>query len=308
MKIAALSSVLLLILVPLLRAQDPVSGHSYGGFAGLNHQQLTKRIFDGEREMIDGLRDSKPTLETYLQSLWTSTRTESPIDDAYFLSTVDFTRGYEDSGDGRRGYQTFLIGQSPASRKVRLNNGDRVSVYPDGYLDMMFVDLEDFDADTYDLTYFQTVTWDDRLCLIFSVTPRMSRSQGRFKGQIWVETSNFKIVRIRGTFTPVSIRHLRLRRFFGAGNIPLYFHFDSTRQEVTPGKWLPSYSYFDENRTWRQIDSDAATDLHYRGHVFIWGYNDAGDGAVPIKIKTPPPWYGWRMTKYWLGQELLRTD
>lgn len=276
MKKQVISSFLLLMLMPVAQGQHLVRRNSQIEFGGLTHEQLAKRVYEGEHEMITGLRDTDPLLETYFQSLWPGIDAQSPIDDAYSLSKVDFTRGFKDSGEGRRGYQTFLFGQSRASRKIRLNNGDKVEVYPDGYLDMLFVDLEDFDADTYVLTDLQKATWGNRECIVFSVRPKTPVTSGRFRGQIWVETSNYKIVRIKGTFTPVILGHLGLRRFFGIGNIPLYFHFDSIRQEVAPGKWLPSYSYFDENRTWQQIDKNAWTDLHYRGHIFIWGYQDVG--------------------------------
>ncbi|MFI5069322.1 MAG: hypothetical protein ACHP8A_00410 [Terriglobales bacterium] len=277
MKLSILSLVLLLSAVPALsQEQHLINRTPHIEFAGMTHEQLTKRIFEGERAMISELRASRPVLETYIQSLWTDSEGQSPIDDAYFLSTVNFMRGSEESGDGRPGYQTFLAGQTARSRKIRLNNGDRVAVIPDGYLDMLFIDLEDFDADTYDLSFVHETNCNDSSCLMFSVMPRARISHGRFKGQIWVETSNFKIVRIRGTFTPVKTQHLNLRTLFGVGGIPLYFHFDSTREEVSPGIWLPSYSYFDENRTWQQIDKNASTDLHYRGHILMWGYKDVG--------------------------------
>ncbi len=272
-----LSLALVLVIMPFAYGQHLVRRTPAVEFAGLTHQQLTNRIFDGEREMIAGLEDTSPLLETYFQSVSPGI-TAQTIDDAYFLSRVDFTRGFKQSGGGRRGYQTFLFGQNGASRMVRLNNGDKVPVLPDGNLDMLFVDLEDFDADTYNLTDLQRVIWGNRECLLFSVTPETPRDPGRFKGQIWVETSNFRIIRIKGTFTSGSAGRMGLRRFFGIGSIPLFFHFDSTRQEVAPGKWLPSYSFFDENRTWQQIDKNASTNLHYRGHIFIWGYKDAGDG------------------------------
>ncbi len=278
MKKQVLSSVLLLMLIPVSHGQHLVRRNSQVEVSGLTHEQLTKRIFEGEREMIDGLRGEDPLLETYFQSLWPGIDAQSPIDDAYFLSKVDFTRGFKESGKGRPGYQTFLFGQSRSSRKVRLSNGDKMVAYPDGYLDMLFVDLEDFDADTYDLTYLQKTTSGSSECLLFLVRPKMPSYPGQFRGQIWVETSNFKIVRIRGTFTPVVLDHLRLRRCLGIGNPLLFFHFDTIRQEVAPGKWLPSYSYFDENRTWQQIDKNSPTGIHYRGHIFIWGYKDASVG------------------------------
>ena len=251
-------------------------------FSGLTHEQIAKRIFEGEQEMIASLRESNPLLETYLQSLVPNTQAQSPIDDAYFLSKVDFSRSYKDRG--RSGYQTFLFGGERSDRKVHVNNGERFELYPDGYLDMLFVDIEAFDADTYELTYVQQDTWNDRGCLIFSVVPRNPRFQGQFKGQIWVEDSAFKIVRIKGTFTPPHPPKI-FRRLVGGGNLPLYLNFDSVRQEVAPGTWFPFYTYFDENKTWRQIDKDAETDLHYRGHIFMWGYKgiDAKAAANPAE-------------------------
>ena len=245
-------------------------------FGALTHKQLARRIFDGERNMIARLRDTNPVLETYLQSLWPNTKA-SPMDDAYFLSEVDFSRDPSISGYSRRGHQTFLFGGSPASRRVRVNNGTKWKLSPDGYLDMMFVDLEDFDADTYDLQYVQKDTWGPTSCLIFSVVPKSPRFGGQFKGQIWVETSALKIIRIVGTFT---VSALEFRKRMLGGKVPLYLHFESVREEVSPGYWLPSYTYFDENRGWADIYHNGETDFHYRGHTFIWGYKNIDREAL----------------------------
>ncbi len=274
MKTQALLALLIFILAPFSRCQEGEGRSSPKiEFASRTQEQLTRRIFAGEREMIAGIRNTSPLLETYFQSLWPSTKDQSPIDDAYFLSKVDFARGYKPAGGGRRGYQTFLFGGTRESRKVQVNNGERWEQNPDGFLDMLFVDLEAFDADTYRLRYLQNDTWSGRICLVFSVIPKMPHLQGQFEGQIWVETSALKIVRIKGTFTPPRSPKL-LRRIVGGGTFPIYLSFDSVRTEVAPGSWLPSYSYFDETRTWRQIDRDAETDIRYRGHIFIWGYQD----------------------------------
>ncbi len=270
-------TLLLLILMSVAHGQNNVNTDDVKiEFGFLTHKQLGQRIFAGERNMIAGLRDTSPVLETYLQSLWPNAK-ESPIDDAYFLSTINFKRDLSSLGHSRRGYQTFLFGGIPASRKVRLNNGTKWALSPDGYLDMMFVDIEDFDADTYDLKYLQKDTWGRTSCLIFSVAPKNTRRGGQFKGQIWVETSNFKIIRIEGTFTvsPLSF----LKRQVG-GKVPLYFSFESVREEVAPGYWLPSYTYFDENRRWQDIYHNGETDFHYRGHIFIWGYKNTNPETV----------------------------
>ena len=275
MKTPGLALLTIFVLVFLAEGQQTTRNNKIE-FAGLTHYQLTQRIFDGERGMIAGLKDKRPILETYLQSLWPNTK-ESPIDDAYFLSAVDFKRDLTTSGYRRRGYEIFLFGRSPVSRKVRVNNGTKWNLFPDGYLDMMFVDIEDFDADTYDLKYLQMDTWGHTSCLIFSVAPKNPRLGGQFKGQIWVETSTFKIIRIEGTFT-VAPRSF-LKRQIG-GKIPLYFNFESVREEVIPGYWLPSYTYFDENRRWQDVYHNGETDFHYRGYTFIWGYKNIDPEAV----------------------------
>jgi hypothetical protein len=264
-------TLILLTLISLAHAQGTVNTNdSKIEFGVLTHKQLAQRIFAGERNMIAGLRDTSPILETYLQSLWPNTK-ESPIDDAYFLSAVDFKRDLSTSGYNRRGYQTFMFGGSPASRKVLVNNRTRWELFPDGYLDMMFVDIENFDADTYGLEYLQKSTWRHTSCLIFSVAPKNPRLGGQFKGQIWVETSTFKIIRIEGTFTASPLPFLK--RQLG-GKVPLYSSFESVREEVIPGYWLPTYTYFDENRRWQDIYHNGETDFHYRGHTFIWGYKN----------------------------------
>jgi hypothetical protein len=275
---------ILLTLISLAHSQGTLNPNDAKiEFGALTHQQLVQRIFTGERNMIAGLRETHPVLETYLQSLWPNTKA-SPIDDAYFLSAVDFKRDPTTPGYSRRGHQTFLFGGSPVSRRVRVNNKTKWELSPDGYLDMMFVDLEDFDADTYDLKYLQHDTWGHTSCLIFSVAPKNPRLGGQFKGQIWVEISTFKITRIEGTFTVTPLSFLK--RQLG-GKVPLYFSFESVREEVIPGYWLPSYTYFDENRRWQDIYHNGETDFHYRGHTFIWGYKNIDQKAVAEQSDDP---------------------
>jgi hypothetical protein len=271
------TTLILLMLVPIACGQESTNGNPSIEFSALTHEQLTRKIFAAERNMIAGLADTRLVLETYLQSLWPNTKAQSPIDDAYFLSAVDFKRDFWTQDHGRRGYQTFLFGQTEASRRVRVNNGKNWKLIPDGYLDMMFVDIEDFDSDTYELKYLQKDSWGGTSCLKFSVIPKKPRLGGQFEGQIWVETSNFKIVRIKGTFTASP---LPFRKHLFGGEVGLYFTFDSVRQEVIPGTWLPSYTYFDENRRWQDLYHNGETDFHYRGHTFIWGYNDRGQTTV----------------------------
>jgi hypothetical protein len=265
------STICFSVLAAVAQGQQPATTSQD---SGLTQKQIQRRIFEGEQQMISSLIGTAPRLETYLQSLSPQTKAERPIDDAYFLSKVDFSRGYEESGQGRRGYQTFFFGGPGPNRTVRVNNGRRWKLYPDGFLDMLFVDLEDFDGETYNLSYIKAEPFGGALCLTYFVTPKDVSARGKFRGRIWVESSTFKIIRINGTFKPTPVGFWR--RTVG-GDIPIYFSFDSVRQEVAPGTWMPWYSYLDEDRTWKQLNHNGETDFHYRGHIFIWGYRNTAE-------------------------------
>jgi len=64
----------------------------------------------------------------------------------------------------------------------------------------------------------------------------------------------------------------------------LYFHFESWRQEVSPGIWVPSYTYFDEQRS--AGSGNLATGFHLRGHVWVWGYQSTEIGWAATKLPT----------------------
>src|ERR1700736_4368588 len=84
MKVKVHRTLLVLVALPLLYGQEATKSDDLGiGFGAPTPQQLTRRIFAAERDMIERLRDTSPILETYLQSLWPNTTEQSPIDDAY---------------------------------------------------------------------------------------------------------------------------------------------------------------------------------------------------------------------------------
>ena len=241
--------------------QEVIDPGSVVEFAGLTHKELTRRIFDGEREMVDQLTDARPILETYLQGV--SLDDGTVLDDAYFLSRVDFSHNFHSRSAERKGRQEFLIGRARSSRYVQIDSKHRWRLRPNGYLDMLFVDIDNFDADTYDLAYAGREPVGTTACLRFSVTPREQHINGRFVGTVWVEATSYKIVRIKGTFTPFPQRKHRSRDL-------TYFHFDSLRQRVEPGVWRPAFAYFDEKRP--ESNHPNQFNFHIRGNTFMWGY------------------------------------
>jgi hypothetical protein len=104
-----------------------------------------------------------------------------PPDDVYFLGKVDFRR-YLTSADA----EEMLFGTSKSSWQILNDNGQRWALYPAGSVSMLFVDTQDFDADTYRLKYLKRATLGTVSCLIFAVTLVKANESGRFNGTIWV--------------------------------------------------------------------------------------------------------------------------
>jgi hypothetical protein len=199
-----------------------------------NDSQLAQRIFAAEQMTIAQVSKRAPIFDAYIQSLDPEVRPEAVLDDAYFLGTLGLN---VDSSRVAR-FQALAFGASPQSRRIRVNTGDRWPLYPDGYVDMLFVDLDEFDKDHYALTYSGRDLLGNTDCFRVAVLPLDAQSGGRFTGDIWVDEASFQIVRIVGSFSPRRLGSLS--KYFNAGGISrlgLYFHFESWRQKVRPGVW-----------------------------------------------------------------------
>jgi hypothetical protein len=116
----------------------------------------------------------------------------------------------------------------------------------------LVVDENNFDREHY---IFEPVRWEylgDVRCLAVDVRPRHREAVAAFEGRIWVEDQNYAIVRLNGTRIHPPHRDL-------------YVHFDSWRENLQPGLWLPVYIYSQE--------SDAAKRLRFRSETRLWGYD-----------------------------------
>jgi len=236
-------------------------------FNGLTHRELARLIFAGERKMLNQLRAQPLIMETYLQSLSSGGQDALPVGDAYFLGEVDLRHNFRDDITVRPGALSLWFGRAKTDQFVAVPGHRWLKLNPDGDLDMLFVDISNFDSDTYELTYESTDTVGNTPCLLFSVTPLDPDASALFTGQIWVETSAFKIIRIEGTFTPLPVS---VRGHW-------YFHFDAYRQMVSPGAWVPATSYFEATGQ----EKNGLPGVHIRGRTFIWGYANAAGGKEP---------------------------
>jgi hypothetical protein len=237
-------------------------------------RELFRRIFDGEHKTIALFAKSRPVVETYAQSLNPDVTPEAVIDDAYFLSRVSL----DPDSTPTRVLQRFAFGRTYSSQQIKMDNQLLWWLHPEGYVDMLFVDLTDFDEDYYTLKYRENVMLGDTACMLITVTPVEPKWPGQFTGNIWVETTGLHIVRIEGTFTPRKPRWFQYLNLSGMSTLDFYLHFDSRRQEVSPGVWLPAYTYFDEKQLWNQ--TRLSTGYHFRGHILAWGYRDSNEYQI----------------------------
>jgi hypothetical protein len=269
-RLGSYTALLVLILAGVCTPQDVNDQVPDGLVNGMSGIEVTRRIFETEHDMMQRIKRYSPVVETYMQSLWPDTTAKMPIGDVYFLGKVDFLR-YLGSGDGA----TWLFGTSRSSRQILNDNGQKWELNPDGFVSMLFVDLQDFDADTYRLTYLKPATLGTVSCLTFAVTPVKESTPGRFSGTVWVETSALRIVRVEGTFQANHVRVSQRLSPLGA-SIGLSLRFDCWREMIAPDFWVPAYLTIDDNVGWKAIGGDGVTDFHYRGRAFVWGYSHIG--------------------------------
>ncbi len=282
MRLHVFTASAILVMVGAIHAQSAISTDAV---LDIPHDEIIRHVFDGERATIAAFAKGQPIVETYLQSLDPETIAEAPIDDAYFLGRVDLNADSPDGGIN----QTLLFGNTDRDRRVRVSNGQRWPLTPDGFVSMLFPDINNFDEDDYELKTQNLERLGNTNCVRFLVSPKNPKLAGYFVGDIWVETSHFRIVRIKGTFTPK--RFGFFAKYFdvrGISYLGMYLHFDSWREEAAPGIWVPSYTYFDENRTWGNATGQLVSSFRYRGHVLAWGYQGppADLGQAPATDQT----------------------
>ena len=214
-----------------------------------------------EHQLMRSLKTYSPLVETYIQNLTPDRDLGStPVGDKYFLgklhSTIGMTR---DSFVADHG---FLKG-------VRDTMGMFVNVkyLPDGFAQMMLIDDRHFDRTHYDFEFVRREFLGEVRCLVFDVKPKAKSDPGSFLGRIWVEDRDNNIVRFNGTYAK-------------AGGLKVFFHFDSWREEMQPGLWLPAYVYSEE--------SDLGyvgnlRKLQFKAQTRVFGYN-VGRGAAQSEL------------------------
>jgi len=205
-------------------------------------------IVSREQAMTKKLREYRPLVETYVQTLEPDDEFGTvPRQDHYFLGRLDLSGTTidqaADAGRGSEEEMVELFKQFYAS-----------SFRPDGFARMLVLDSASFDRAHYEFEFVRREFLGEVRTLVFEVLPRGSaKIPGLFVGRIWVEDQDYNIVRYNGIYN---------------SNTPGNLHFDSWRLNMTPGYWFPAYVYTEDSK----FRGNGQLKSKYKGQTRIWGF------------------------------------
>jgi hypothetical protein len=236
--------------------------------------QVVDRIATRESEVVSAIRQYSPMVETYIQNLkGDKVLGTVPNGDKYFLGRAALGNGvrlHMISDKESRGLKHKVFGSF-----TTLFTFD-VHYMPDGFLQMIYLDTEGFNQQTYKFDYVRREFLGEVRCLVFDVTPQPKTGRGRFLGRIWVEDQNYTTVRFNGTYTGSTTRNV-------------FFHFDSWRVNTGPNLWLPAFVYSEES----DKNTAVVKQLHFKAQTRLWGYNLSQAGRESelgrILVEAPTP-------------------
>jgi len=226
-------------------------------------QEVLDRMFARERQLVSSMKQYKPMIETYIQNLMADTEVGfAPKSDQYFLGKLDVSNGVS---------QQSLLPQPGFAQAMKssLTQFFSVRYLPNGFAQMLLIDDQHFDNGHYSFEYVRREFLGEVRCLVFDVQPKPDADQAGFMGRIWVEDRDYNLVRFNGTYSP-------------QGKSKSYFHFDSWRQQMADGQWLPAFVYSEETDYRYSI---ARRRLHFKSQTRIWGYNPAKSVQVEDPVQ-----------------------
>jgi hypothetical protein len=216
--------------------------------------RIVDTVVGRENQLMKNLRSYGPRVESYIQEYRPDSELGSvPVNDHYFLGRIDFRRGIAvrsflpQPGLGKRIVQDFT---EQISRLYSLR------YQPSAFAYTIAMDTSRFDRRHYQFDFVRREFLGDIRCLVFDVKPKPGAGIGLFEGRIWVEDRDYNIVRFNGTYAP-------------APRFSSYFHFDSWRENVQPGLWLPVYVYSEES----DLKYSVNRTLRFRAQTRLWGYD-----------------------------------
>jgi hypothetical protein len=227
---------------------------------------LIKKAIAAEKLTIKGIQQKSPLVQTYIQNMKGDTKLYAvPVSDQYMLQRVDFGKTFYgksysagEASEANKGmFKGSLAAMGLLSKSLLPGT---VRYMPDGFLEMMFIDPSGFDQQHYDFVFVRKAFLGTVRCDVFDVHPKAGLGNGRFTGRIWVDNDSGNVVRFNGTYTGGDMAD--------KADDNDYFHFDSWRQNLQPGVWLPVGVYVEETSK-----RDKEHPVSFKAHTSIWGYS-----------------------------------
>jgi Peptidase family M48 len=243
----------LAVLLAIMAASVPVSAQEPVGQSSVVRETLEK-IIKQEKKLVETFGSYSPRVETYVQEIHTNKNgTTRFVGDDYFLGHIEMKNGL---------IERDLVPTKGLTLKDVVAN---VLLYrpflhifsfqfmPGYYAYPALLDPQNFDLAHYRFEFAGREFLGQVRCLVFNVKPRYHAGNGLFEGRIWVEDEGYHIVRFNGSY-PKSNEYL--------------FHFDSWRENLRPGLWLPVYVYSEES----DLSQYGVPNLGFKSQTRLWGY------------------------------------
>jgi len=233
-----------------LATRDAAAQQAAAAASGFD--QVVDRAVEREHFFIAQMKQLHPLVETYLQNLKEDKDINAPVpsSDVYFLGRLDMSEGTDDRA---------FISPTTAGLGIRmlgkLKEAYSMKFLPLGFAQMVILD-QDFQRKNYDFTFVRREFLGEVRCVVIDIAPKKNAPSGSFLGRIWVEDQDYNIVRLNGTYTQ-------------AHRNSYYLHFDTWRQNLRPGVWLPSLIYSEES----DMKGHLGQALNYKAQTRLWGYN-----------------------------------
>src|SRR5437667_2854148 len=235
--------------------------------------EVIDKIVSQEQVEVQSLRQYSPLVETYIQNLRADKELGTvPDGDKYFLGRAVLANGVElEPLDHDAGMKRKLL--------AGVSGFFSTEFVPRGFLQMIYLDMNDFDRGHYKIQYVRREFLGEVRCLVFDVDPLPKSGKGRFVGRIWVEDQNFHLVRFNGAYG-------------GSSLTSNYFNFDSWRINAGKNQWLPAFIYIEQGGV-RDAKTKSIGFKAFRAQTRLWGY-DLGNvreeqelNQVLVEAQTP---------------------
>jgi len=217
-------------------------------------QQALKKIVSQEKQLVKTFSTYSPRVETYIQEVHNDKNDNKKIvGDDYFLGRLEVKNGVVErsflpsQGITLHGVMSKVLLYGPILHMLSFQ------LQPGSFADPIFIDPQHFDLQHYQFEFVGRQFLGEVRCLVFDVRPRSHAGKGLFEGRIWVEDQGYHIVRFNGAYG----RHSNFS-----------FHFDSWRENLQPGLWLPVYVYSEETN----LAKYGVPHLGFRSQTRLWGY------------------------------------